>query len=323
LSAQYIAGMLYLDTPHFFTKLQNHSKIIFPTYVAITLSILFGLCIAIAIVCTSVVNNSSIYLRGSTYERHEGLKIVMFVVLFIEKFFGYTTVFINASIFFIMMTYHKNKLIIFKDNMYEFSMSSSGLTQKLNTIILQFVHLKEEHGDTVKALSPFFAILNACGIICMYALSELIIRNDSEYIDYVNMSIFLAIETIYILSSQKVSSTLKKITNIVNSPIYIDSCIRKNINDKYIPLFSDVITPDSYCAHMRDVSQLSTQSFVTIVELSEMVYWQTLKTLTLEEWDCFTIFGLIKLRHESAIHKIFGVIFALLVSSNIISNLQQ
>ena len=120
------------------------------------------------------------------------------------------------------------------------------------------------------------------------------------------------VEYIYIVSAQKVKRALDSIASVVQSPTYIDACIRRNTNEKILPNISTAVTNEI-------LANLSIQSYVTTVEQSEIIAWLVLKNIVSEEWATFNILGLVTIKETSVLQKIFGVICAILLSSDIIN----
>lgn len=309
ISLQYLMAVIFMNRNEMFKKLDNSRILV--TYLRRSLfaSIVVAFVLSIIFICL-VINEHPVYIYTKIYTDTNSTGIL--ILLFFDMFFSYLTLLINLTCFTISMMYHKNRLIEYRDKTIEFSKSSVSLAQKINSITVEYTYLKQEFENTVDTLNTFFVILNVLGILHTYFVISLIQAEKVEFKDIWDMLLYFIVEYIYIMSAQKVKKALGDISSVVQSPTYIDACIRKNTTEKIIPYIASNVSNET-------LASMVIQSYITTVEQSETIAWLTLKNIVCEEWATFNILGLISINETSILQKIFGVVCAVLMSNDIIN----
>lgn len=309
ITLQYLIAISYFNKCDLFTKLNNLSALIIPFKKMLALSVCVSVCVAITCLIL-VINGHHVFIYTSLYKDTKSIGIL--ILLFFDELFSYLTFLTNVSGFAINMMYHRDRLLFYNNKMGEFSQSSVSLAKKINSITVEYTYLKEEYGNTVDALNSFFVVLNTLGILHTYFVINLIDISTIQFKGIWDILLYFVVEYIYIMSAQKVKCALNSIAGVIQSPTYIDACIRRNTNEKILPSIPSVVTNEILGA-------LSVQSYITTVEQSEIIAWLVLKNIVSEEWATFNILGLVTIKETSVLQKIFGVVCAILLSSDIIN----
>jgi len=309
IALQYLIAITYFNKDDLFSKLNNLPSLVLTFKKMLVVSACVS--VLIAIICiVLVINDQYVFVYTAIYRDTKSIGILF--LMFFDELFSYLTFLTNVSGFAINMIYHRNRLNFYNNKMGEFSQSSVSLAKKINSITVEYTYLKEEYGNTVDSLNSFFVILNILGILHTYFVINLVHISTIEFKELWDISLYFVVEYIYIVSAQKVKRALDSIASVVQSPTYIDACIRRNTNEKILPNISTAVTNEI-------LANLSIQSYVTTVEQSEIIAWLVLKNIVSEEWATFNILGLVTIKETSVLQKIFGVICAILLSSDIIN----
>ncbi len=309
IALQYLIAMSYFNKSDLFTKLNNLPALILPFKKMLVLSACVSVCVAITCL-TLVIKGYRVFIYTSIYKETKSTGILF--LLFFDELFSYLTFLTNVSGFAINMMYHRDRLIFYNNKMGAFSLSSVSLAQKINSITVEYTYLKEEYGNTVDILNSFFVVLNTLGILHTYFVLNLIDTSTIQFKEFWDIILYFVVEYIYIMSAQKVKRALDSIAGVIQSPTYIDACIRRNTNEKILPNIPVTVTNEILGA-------LSVQSYITTVEQSETIAWLVLKNIVSEEWATFNILGLVTIKESSVLQKIFGAVCAILLSSDIIN----
>ena len=230
----------------------------------------------------------------------------------VETFYSYLSFFTNTSIFVITMVYHRYRLTYYKNNLTTYADSSISLAQKINSIITEYSNLKEDHNYTIKKLSPFFIALSIGGIVHSYCMALLYTDYTISVSEILNTVMLLIILIIYIYSFQIVANSLVDINSIVNSPIFINNCIRKNVSEKELPtVLNNQITNEQ-------IYNIVVQSYITNVESSEFESWLMLTHIIKQPWEYFSLFGLIEMNGSNMVQKLISILCLILASKTLI-----
>ena len=305
---QYIIGMIYFKSNHIISKFHKHNKLVAKTRIALIISFVcvFVLCITNIFL---IIYDKNIFIYSSIYSMNKLGSIFLHLV---ETFYSYLSFFTNTSIFVITMVYHRYRLTYYKNNLTTYADSSISLAQKINSIITEYSNLKEDHNYTIKKLSPFFIALSIGGIVHSYCMALLYTDYTISVSEILNTVMLLIILIIYIYSFQIVANSLVDINSIVNSPIFINNCIRKNVSEKELPtVLNNQITNEQ-------IYNIVVQSYITNVESSEFESWLMLTHIIKQPWEYFSLFGLIEMNGSNMVQKLISILCLILASKTLI-----
>lgn len=313
ISIQYILGIKYFNRTIFYERLLKHTDIIKNVNVSFIISVCFSFLISVGCMVLTLMDKP-MFIYDDIYNDTDKTfdKMMLMVLLILDKTLSYSTFCMNVIAFVMNMFYHKNKLERYRDTTINFSNDSSlSLTYKINSITLQYSRLKAEYIITIESLNSMFVVMNIFGLTYLYVVLNLIEIKSIEITEIIDIVLLLISIYAYIYSATKVRSALDDIVDMITSPAYINNCIRKDTNEKIIPNINENITN-------QEIGNLISHTYITTVESSEMLSWFALYNLMKDKWTTFQIFGLIELSDQSIFQKIFGILFLIILSQNIL-----
>jgi hypothetical protein len=259
-------------------------------------------CIA-CIVSIIAVSTQSFQIYGQMSDQIP-TNVMMILVISIDKFYSYSTFFVNTTVFIINIFYHKFAIVEYHQKVKKYAVSSTSLAKKINEITVDFVQLKNDYYDTVQQLNDSFATLNILGLINLYFVIRMIVGGNISTNDVVNIIIFFLVEWIYINSVFSLRTTTSHIIHAIKSAI-----LSQNYNEK------DVLNKDLVAQNTENYIM---QIFVTTVETSSILSWIVLRDILDSKWASFNIVG-IEISDNSIIQKIYALLMTLLIANNLAS----
>lgn len=217
IALQYYYAHNYFNKNHFYENIVCNSQL--KKYIKITtpLSLCISVIIAIINVCLLNYNfrihiyDDIFFINGKTS------KIVISLLLFFDSIYSYLTFILNAFIFSINMLYHRKIVTDYAEKLEEYIKNSIDIIKKLNNIAIEYSQMKNKFSNTVELLNPFFSSLNFIGFIVLFFYLEAINNRTLGIIEYINLTMFILIELVYIIAIQSVNAGINSIGDTLSS----------------------------------------------------------------------------------------------------------
>jgi len=243
---QYLFGVYYYQKDHYFVSLQKNKIYKKPLYIAILGAGMFSILISIiSFILIITDQNTNYYL--SVYRTLTDIQKVFFIIgIFFQKAYSYYIFLINVIMFFSVFVIHGVNIRKYASDFATYIEGNfDNLT--IQSVIKDFSDLKEYHTESVDKLNNLFSSTSVIGIVASYFL--LINYNSSfvGYISFFDIILFVVIEYIYFFAITRVRSAVGDISDIVNSPRFIEIFVSKN---QFNTIFGD--TYDTYKSHKND-----------------------------------------------------------------------
>lgn len=301
-SIQFVCGIIYFRKTKF--KILNKIKEIRHNF-NILLSVL-----TIISICLSV--SKIILFRmeiGTTpaYSSIGNCNIYVTLLLFLDRFYSYQTFLINATIFVVMMIYHKNKISSLVEKLSTYVGGRVSDIKTAHSIRQNFILIKNEFEKSVEELETFFQTLTVIGLINLYYFLQYVRNNIVTVDDIFDLIIFFIIELVYIFSIQQIQTKRDKINDIVNSILNVTIDLESDGN---------VIDIDPTNAEQHNV--LMVQLYEIASRSSDIDSLKTLILILQSDWKLFKVFG-ITIDGTTLMNKIFGFVISIMVAVGIIT----
>lgn len=312
-SLQYLIGVWYFDTDHLFKKLSMNTNMEKKFSFLILSSFIAS--IILSIVCTILtINGTEVEYYSISNELYKIMTPLLAVLVFFDKFFGYLSFLINSSAFIIIMADHKKEITNYTKRIKEFMISQVSTSEKVSTISIELLEMRERFNESVEQLNYFFSSLSILGIIDVFFVMKYLSIQKINSIEILNLIIFIIIEYSYIESAQKLRTSINSISNEIKLPIYMSNYLQKSLLNTKIP----VININDEKVLLKVIFDNIIEIKINAVEIIEYQSFNQLQQIINEEWECFQIFGL-KLSDTLIVQKIMGLIITIFIAGNIAS----
>lgn len=353
LSLQYILGSIYYRSEYFNKALCG--IIDYRQYIKVCLTGSFILSLGISIMSVILINNNiNIFVYSDIIDyvqrNNQGSdstntttdvtkwKIIINILMFLDKFFSYNIFFTNMIFFAFVFIVYGHNIVQYTEKLELYVVNNEhGFT--IDSITREYSELKSLHARTVQSLNHMFSSLTVLGTIGSY-LS--IMWFDTKYVDTLhifNVVFFLIIECVYLYSIGRVKSAVDDIKKIINSPIFISKFLSRayletftgeQIND--LNLSGATHTMDSIGNNMcynnlsrggsgleNKIDFIRDTSIRTMIkehENAEGVDWLILNHKLAGEWESFNMLGF-EINDETIAQKVLGITVGFLMLTNI------
>ena len=305
---QYIIGLWHYNNVSF-VKNNMIKKINMMSVITLIFSMCFCILSVIFILKNVSINNDIWNYKMSN---------LMILILCLNRFYSYSAFFANMTFFFVQMHLNKKNLesFVFKLNKY-IKNQDVLLIDKVNLITKDFLKNKNYYDESIENLNLFFSSFTAIGILSIYyTLSSIEVKN-VDSIDFINISLFVAIELIYINIAQKIRSYINSIAQIVNMPIFYKN--RDHQLSTY--MFNDPdLKKKDIMRNITNLHEMSITIYVCCKEIEECILWSKLQETIKIECDTFQIFGL-KISDTAILQKIFYIFMTIIFTKNVLQSL--
>lgn len=333
---QYINGIIYFNKNHFYENIVSNSDLTELLRYCIPITTIISIILSILNIIFMVLGFSQL-VYSDIYESNDiTSKVFVSILFFLENLYSYQSFTINTCIFVINMIYHRNNVKDNSEKLTSYINNSVGISQKMNALSDQLLKMKDKFDNTVKVLSPFFAILNILGFFSVYYFLIAIERNIVSPIEIINIAMFGLVEFIYIFSIQEVNKHNKEISDQISSSSIIatlfankkfeiiipKSTKKKEMDSKFTPRFkknteTDIKkSSDSESEYTSENTQMIKQCLIASISTDQTTDWLVLQKIVADKWETFKIFG-IELTDSKLISRILGILIGVLISSEL------
>lgn len=301
---QYIYGSIYFSLDHLYNIIKSHQNYYIYYGVYLFIALILSILIASITVLVLVFNqNISIYLfLLSQIGFNNPLRYLLYVVLFIDKFLCYFTLFVNMVSFSIVLLYHKIRIKDYVNSIdnYEGALFSTIVTHVSN----ETSNMREEYSNSVTKLNYIYTLFNIFGFIGLYFTFNNYNSKNIFVIDILTTMIFILITSIHL-----------NIINVINNDITLIK--KKMISKKYIMQIMDTVSSDKII--MESNNNLNNNiNNDNCAKILQIMTWNVTIDLLDIPWDTFSILGF-PIANSNIIEKIFGTIMTYLIAQAIIS----
>lgn len=235
IGVQYYYAQKYFNKNHFYENIICNKQL--KNYIKITIPLSLCISVIIAIINVSLLNSGfRIHVYDDIFLLNGDIsKIIISILLFFDSIYSNLTFVLNAFIFSINMLHHREIVTNYAKNLDEYIKNSIDVIKKLNNIAIEFSQMKNKFSNTVELLNPFFSTLNFIGFIVLYFYLEAINQKDMGIIEYINFSMFIVVEIIYIIAIQSVNSGINSISDTLSSNNLITTFYGQKKTNKIMP----------------------------------------------------------------------------------------
>ncbi len=318
---QYIVGYIYYHSTNFDRFIINNRDYDWYLFYAYLLSTIFAMMLSVlSFILLLFSLNINIFDKLYAESNIVG-KIFIVVVVFMYMFYSYSILLYNlvtfSSIFIIQslkLKYYKKELERYIDE------SPEELT--INSIMEEYTELKENHAQLIKDLNNIFSTFTILGLLSTYFISLNIGSSFVTILDYINITLFLAAEAIYLYVINRLKAHVNDMADIVNSPKFINRFLNKVILREFEgEMHDDVSFEDNIRKIYKSTDQDSILNFIRDMVFRSVIKCQenaeSLDLLILngklgEEWERFQLLGF-NVDDTTILKKLFAIISGLLM----------
>lgn len=304
---QFIFGNLYFSKNHLIEKIKR-PQIISQYYSSILLGFILSILVGLTYLILNILDYKILgyyefYNQTSTYS-----KALMSLLIFIEKFFSYLSFFTNLITFTLIMKYHQEFIETYSAQLQNIIISS--MDELIIKVINDFTNMRIDFKNTIEELNNIFSSFNFIGIIAIYFT-----LNNINY-NYINIIIFLVIESIYIWSIYKVRSSVDNIINNFSSPFFIAQILsnKKSLSENQI--FNSSSSSSSSRTNSNNLVTFDIMNTLIASNNKEATHYLILCTTLGIEWETFRIFGF-PITDASILQKLLAYFVGYLLASDI------
>lgn len=308
---QYLFGAYYYKTDHFKNVLQI-TKIHTKRFKFILFG---GFIINILLPIVSIL----LYLGDvniNIYSKIEYSKILMGIILFLDKFYKYNIFLCNIIIFALILRNHAIAIHNYSINLDTITnVKTEEIT--LKSIIQEYNTLKQNFNDSVSALNNMFSSVTIAGIIGAYFTIISISNGDPSVLIYIDLAYFFIIECIYIYIIHDMRNKVNSIIEIVNSQKIMEIFLNRNAFESFSGDVYKLINTDKNTSEdVRITKELSIRNMIRINENSHSIDWLILNIKLNDKWDSFSFMGF-EISDIDMIKKLGSIIVGFLMLTNL------
>ncbi len=311
-SIQYIIGIWYFNDSHFFDTLKIVEKLKNQLKIALPIAIILAIIISIGAVVIAI-HNISLSEGTVMFVFYKEMTPLLAVVIFAQSFFSYATFLINTTAFVLIVLHHKNDIASYAQKINIHISSQVTLINTITTANNDISKMNIDFEKSVEKLNWFFSSLSVLGIINIFLITKFLNSSGSNlnYIDILNISLFIIVEYTYISFAQKLRYSIEDISANIQRPMRANNYLKRSTSEKK---FHNTQQVDNFTIY-EAVIDMS----INVTEISEYFVWGILKDTLSVKWANFEFFG-IQIDDTSLTQKLFGGIITLLIAKNIISS---
>jgi len=329
---QYVQGIYYFKKDHFYTNILGNTHLLKVFQYTVPMTTIIAL--SISSVYTVLLHRSYQFnIHSLIYDHADEMgKICISCVLFCESLYTYQTFLISCVLFSTNMLYHKWTFSEYSRNLSEYVRRSMSTLEKINIIAVEYSQIKEQYNKTIEYLNPYFSSLNFIGFPSIYFYIINIAKNQISPIEITNISLFLLIEIIYIVSIQEVSQEIQNIALTMRGNNFITTFFGSRKIDsfdhnEYQMMCSSSYNTDSIPSNYSNImtsdkktkdNQKALLKNILIISLAtdQTLNWIALQNIVADNLNTFTLFG-IDLSNQTILSRVFGLVMTLLILSEV------
>lgn len=306
---QYIFGYVYFSKNHLYDILKSNTfkplTYTFWLYIAIFCSIIFT---SLTVILLNVNQDIIIYSQIINSTSCAWIKILINVLLFVEKFFSYLCFFVNMITFSYVKIHNKKKIESFNNTLS--SHSTNSISHIVNIVSEEFFKMRKEHNLTIDNLNYIFSSANITGLIALYFTIKNINNKTFYIMEIINVIIFLVIESIYLYC---INSVKQSIDNIKEEMVSVNSISQIfNKSEDFVIINNNNKINDIF----EEMNYHSKISAIESVKSAETLTWIIMKDILDSEWDSFKFLGF-TIDDSYIIQKIFGIILTIMIAKDL------
>lgn len=245
---QYFVGLFYYQTNHFFKTMKRNLSYSWYIKTALIVGIVISTILTIvSVILLNIDYNLDIYTELFNGTNTVG-KVLISVLLALDKFFSYNVFFINLVIFSAIFIIHSREIKRYTSRLEDYvNNNEDGLT--IESITKDYSELKTQHTQSVTQLNNIFSSVTIFGIIGSYFITvnfETFFVGPLHYIDACS---FLVTECAYIYSISRVKLSVSDIKSIINSPRFVSRYLSRVYLQDFTGEIISTQTSDSSPVH--------------------------------------------------------------------------
>jgi hypothetical protein len=303
--SQYIVGSMYFSKQHLYNKIRHNENVYNYYCIAINVILLLSLVImSTFIILLNIGYDITVYSNVYNNQVSKTNKILINILLAVESFVSYLSYFTNIITFSVIMIYHQHKINTYCNKLVE----NNNLAQLMNNLTEDYHHIRDEYSATIENTNILFTVLNIFGLLSLFMALKNIYNNEYYVTEIMNVMFFMIVETIYLVSINKVRGSIGEIKKKMTSISVISQVITKTLDQNII---SKINVHDEDNGHI-----MAYHAMAASVKNTEVLDWVVLEKILNEEWETFTLLGF-PITDSMILQKLFGIIITVLIANDI------
>lgn len=281
---QYMWGVIYYGGRTF---IEHKADKIIDKRSSIAISVSIVSILMTITVITLIAKDTKMSVYGILYDgTHDVSRVFYMILVSCDRLLSYGIVFINTTIFMIMLSHHKNEIKEFSNNLI--LLTESDQFVDISTIIADFARVKEGHSRTVRAMNALFSSITIIGLLALFFIS---LKNTDDIgpLQYMHTVIFVTLEVLYFYIISVLKSTIDDIKKYVIDKKFIDKYMTIGHNNIYI---QDGTVDDSIVDDIDVITNITRLTLSEIQNQTQFVNWRLMRNTLSGEWEKFNIMGI-------------------------------
>ena len=179
----------------------------------------------------NLINYTHIYNNAN-----DAGKVLIIILMFLESFYSYNIFFVNIIMFAAILQYQRVGLSLFLEKL-EDMINGNMEDITISNIFEEFTKMKSHYRQTILSVNLIFTSITVIGIVSSYFVIINIGTNFTGILSYIDLGLFLIIESIYIYTINQIMDTRDDIRSLISSATFVTKFLNKN----YLgPVYGDV-----------------------------------------------------------------------------------